>query len=813
MVNMDAVRAYLAATFPTLPSEIKDYVSCILEANVNKLLTLEDVVEAVGAHIQSHVQGSCNDLLNRTCLQLLRLLHGENSSKVEKHPVTTEKLDQGVDMAAENQSSAGMERVSKVQAMDVPTTANKEELGKVGVRAEQKIEQRFAEAVAQTKEPRSSATSSQIWLQERQEERRTSFYTRSSVKSKGIIRLRCNRAGKYTKSTETRVTHSKRDVLHCSCFMDVKLEDDGRVNVKGCFGHIGHKVDVALLRLTPSQQIFLRGLLEEFSHDYIIKRLRKDYPTSRLGFVNKSDLWSIVNKYGLRPGYRHKDDMQSLKIREEENNPNDGIRIFEMPENPTGRGFCIIIITPEQVKWLRDFSNRGVSIDDIHNATRYNLKLATLMVLNERDRDDEFIRCGEAIPRGQKVFPEFNPAQIVTDEAPCFFNGFHSVFPDSHAQLHYCRWHIGKTWERSANKYVELRVRTRVKRMMKDLLIIRDLSSFQHRFAELLVYLREEGRTPTWGSFSNPNAIMDTTMISEHWHLRLKSEFLNRNANSRADYLVDLLIRAVEELSQSDQLKRSVRQCVVKARRRLANSSYRSQQSAICHRLALKKFRGHSEKIKRLGNEKWEVYSKSAEIFVVRRIRDCECNDAENENVHCPLCGICPYSWSCSCKDNRAGISCVHRHAIMLFHQLTNKRTPLRTLQTDAFPDPPPHEEAGPQEGSKRVSVSPPVEVDGAQVRKEERSQLRDSINMKLAVLHTKVNALVNTDTDEAKEMLSTIENLIDRASKTGQITTPGIAIRPELTKRGAKPKQSKVQLYTRKQARRARDRLSPDSD
>ncbi|PIO64009.1 DNA polymerase family B [Teladorsagia circumcincta] len=367
MVNMDAIRAYLAATFPTLPSEINDYVSSILENNVNKLLTLEDVVEAVGAHIQSYAQESCNGGLNRTCLQLLRLLHGENFPKVEKDRVTTKKLDHGVDVAAQNHSSAGMGSVWKVQAMDVPTTANKEELGKVGVRAEQKIEQRITEAVAQTKGLRSSATSSQIWLQERQEERRTSFYTRSSVKSKGIIRLRCNRAGKYTKSTETRVTHSKRDVLHCSCFMDVKLEEDGRVNVKGCFGHIGHKVEVALLRLTPSQQNFLRGLLEEFSHEYIIKRLRRDYPTSRLGCVNKSDLWSIVNKYGLRPGCRHKDDMQSLKKREEESNPNDGIRWFEMPENPTGKGFCMVEVDGAQVRkeersHLRDSINMKLAV-------------------------------------------------------------------------------------------------------------------------------------------------------------------------------------------------------------------------------------------------------------------------------------------------------------------------------------------------------------------------------------------------------------------------------------------------------------------
>ncbi|PIO74798.1 ABC transporter, ATP-binding protein [Teladorsagia circumcincta] len=161
MANVDAIPAYLAATFPTLPSEIKDYVSSILKENVDELLTLEDVMEAVGDHIQSYVQELCNDGLNRTCLQLLQFLHGENLPKVEKHGKTTKKLDQAVDMAAENHSFAEMESIWKVQARDVPTSVDKKKLGKAENRAAQKIEQRDAEPVARKKRPESSATASQ----------------------------------------------------------------------------------------------------------------------------------------------------------------------------------------------------------------------------------------------------------------------------------------------------------------------------------------------------------------------------------------------------------------------------------------------------------------------------------------------------------------------------------------------------------------------------------------------------------------------------------------------------------------------------
>ncbi|KAK6048915.1 hypothetical protein COOONC_13580 [Cooperia oncophora] len=163
MANVEAIPAYLAATFPTLPSEIKDYVSSILKENVDELLTLEDVVEAVGDHIQSYVQELCNDGLNRACLQLLQFLHGENLPKVEKHGATTKKLDQAVDMAAENHSFAEMESIWKVQARDVPTSVDKKKLGKAENRAAQKIEQRDAEPVVRKKRPESTATASQVF--------------------------------------------------------------------------------------------------------------------------------------------------------------------------------------------------------------------------------------------------------------------------------------------------------------------------------------------------------------------------------------------------------------------------------------------------------------------------------------------------------------------------------------------------------------------------------------------------------------------------------------------------------------------------
>ncbi|KAE9419766.1 hypothetical protein Angca_005886, partial [Angiostrongylus cantonensis] len=166
MANVDAIPGYLAVSFPNLPSEIKDYISSILKENVDEILTLDDVIAAVGDHLQSYVKELCSDGLNRTCLQLLRFLHGEihvfmNLPKVEEHGVTTKKLDQAVDMAAERHNFAEMESIWKLRTRDAPTSVDKKKLGKAENRAAQKAEQRGAEPVVRKKRPESTATASQ----------------------------------------------------------------------------------------------------------------------------------------------------------------------------------------------------------------------------------------------------------------------------------------------------------------------------------------------------------------------------------------------------------------------------------------------------------------------------------------------------------------------------------------------------------------------------------------------------------------------------------------------------------------------------
>ncbi|KAK6046510.1 hypothetical protein COOONC_15986 [Cooperia oncophora] len=69
-----------------------------------------------------------------------------------------------------------------------------------------------------------------------------------------------------------------------------------------------------------------------------------------------------------------------------ENNP-DGIRVLEMPEDSTGEGFTLSknLLSLRRLRRTQ-YSRRGISVDDMHGATRYSLKLATVVVTDERDR-------------------------------------------------------------------------------------------------------------------------------------------------------------------------------------------------------------------------------------------------------------------------------------------------------------------------------------------------------------------------------------------------------------------------------------------
>ncbi|VDM75026.1 unnamed protein product, partial [Strongylus vulgaris] len=123
--------------------------------------------------------------------------------------------------------------------------------------------------------------------------------------------------------------------------------------------------------------------------------------------------------------------MTSIKIRSEQQNSSDGIRVLNLAQDKSGGKFLA-----------------GVAIDDTFNITQYNFRLAALMVADKKDRGlpaDELFTI-------KKIFPEFKPKEFLSDEALSFYNDYKVAFPENNALLLFCRFHILQTWLRKAKE-------------------------------------------------------------------------------------------------------------------------------------------------------------------------------------------------------------------------------------------------------------------------------------------------------------------------------------------------------------------------
>ncbi|WKY05043.1 hypothetical protein Q1695_005784 [Nippostrongylus brasiliensis] len=233
-----------------------------------------------------------------------------------------------------------------------------------------------------------------------------------------------------------------------------------------------------------------------------------------------------------------------------------------------------------------------------------------------------------------------------------------------------------------------------------------------------------------------------------------------------------MLIRAVEDLAESNE---------VNDRRRLARSSSRKQQITIRHRSAV------------------TFLAKNPQVLCVGENKGgCDCGPSP-DNVHCPVCEVCPYSWTCTCIDNRAGISCKHRHVIALrdARALVVTEDTSREIFSPSLPP-----------TIVEDSVAP------AQQRLESRKAKRSDAEMAMAVVQANMNALVEEDTDEADEKLQAIVDLLREASEIQSSAcsgNPPMVPRPEMKRPGRKPKLTSVKLYTRAELRRQKETQQRD--
>ncbi|KAK5986918.1 MULE domain-containing protein [Trichostrongylus colubriformis] len=248
------------------------------------------------------------------------------------------------------------------------------------------------------------------------------------------------------------------------------------------------------------------------------------------------------------------------------------------------------------------------SIDDTFNLTCYSLRLATVVVPDEWDKGlpAAFLLTNRMTEEEaellfmeiKKMVPSFDPTYFMSDDANAFFNGFRRVFPQSTARKLLCVYHVVKAIERNCKTKLhdgrlQKTMRDSIVNKVRELCRTTDHSIFSARYSDLLAHLKESGetelldyfertwspRTQHWGAFARRYSAMNTSMLIERFHRRLKHEVLGSKGNVRVDTLLDALVTLVPDMQEEREIKMS---------RGLWEGRHRLQEQHKAHALAIK---------------------------------------------------------------------------------------------------------------------------------------------------------------------------------------------------------------------------------
>ncbi|CAI5444871.1 unnamed protein product [Caenorhabditis angaria] len=377
---------------------------------------------------------------------------------------------------------------------------------------------------------------------------------------------RCSNEGEYeSNATKTRGHPSKKTTGKgniCTAFVKLIENADGSCSVKACFSHKGHEVEPAQQRLTDPQIKLITDMIEDsWTNEQIIKKLIKVYPeTNRLHHVINEDISgnnsdrTIRDRFGLHDGRLHENDLESIKMRYNEQNPKYGLRFLRLPIDKKGTGFILVIMSDLQIIALKKFSHKGVVLDETYNISRYDVRLTTMLVLDENSRG---IPCGFLISNCtsteemrfffrevKKVFPEFCPKVMMTDEAGQFWNAYVYEFPQNRniTKKLWCRWHVGNAWQNMADRLLNDVENKTVMQKLYEIQLTPSEFVLQRGLNELFQYLKRLGNSKAlqflkylksrylktvkvWATCYRDNSIVQTSMTAESWHAYLKASW------------------------------------------------------------------------------------------------------------------------------------------------------------------------------------------------------------------------------------------------------------------------------------------------
>ncbi|KHJ80066.1 hypothetical protein OESDEN_20268 [Oesophagostomum dentatum] len=468
---------------------------------------------------------------------------------------------------------------------------------------------------------------------------RWATYAKKSHQDYSITYMRCSRALPRPNYLQTN-KWSKKVTTWCTAFMKVSLilletnsckkeefqvtERANKVEVEFCRAHFGHEQEPALLSIDSASEAYIAALLKDgFKYEQVLRKVREcckrtDATQTRLYYTTLRDIRSIAIRNKIDLARRHNNDLMSAELRIREGNPNDGVRLYRPASEETGEGFVLIfliavIITPIQKEWLEKYAKRAICVDDTFNLTPYTLRLATVVLADEWDKglpsafllsqrmtEEEVTLLFEQV---KMLVPSFETAYFMSDDSNSFYNAFRRVFPGSEARKLLCTFHITQAVKRNTGKLSNRSHAPMVVAKISELCKTSNPRTFAMQYTRLLTFLREQNeaamveyfernwssRVTQWGAFGRNYSCMNTSMLIERFHRKLKHEFSDVKSNMRLDSLLDILISLVPFMEEDRQIKMA---------RGLREGRHRLQEHHRAHDLALKMFSGRVDLVK-----------------------------------------------------------------------------------------------------------------------------------------------------------------------------------------------------------------------
>ena len=363
------------------------------------------------------------------------------------------------------------------------------------------------------------------------------------------------------------------------------------VLVEYCSSHCNHKQEIAHLPIPDNIKDMIAAKLQiGVNEDSILDSLRWRCSEKEIGrehLINKQDILNIKQNLNIGSIQKHLNDQSSMcawveELKEQDYNP---ILLFK----PQGcdsssmerEDFILGFQTEFQRNMLAEHGKHLVCMDATHGTNMYDFNLITLLVMDSlgegipvawaiTNRENE-VHLTEFLSAIKCKVVSLEPKYFMSDDADQYFNSWCAAFGKKGTKKLLCAWHIDRAWRKGLAKHVpNFTVRSEIYHHLRILLLEQDEITFTCKLQQTVSYLMEceprfceyfqkeyasPNRFKMWATFNRLHSGINTNMIVESFHRRLKVCYLNNKRNRRIDMLLNTLIKISRNLVFENLIK------------------------------------------------------------------------------------------------------------------------------------------------------------------------------------------------------------------------------------------------------------------